>query len=149
MDWFEAFDHGKGEITLLPCNHWTMRNPFVGPNKSLWGSFLIKTASGPTIFVSGDSAYFKGFREIGREFSIDESLALIDSMKTTSDVYAPVSGEVLEINTELESRPELVNEDPFGEGWILKLKIKNPEELEGLMDAEQYEAYAAKEGESA
>ena len=89
------------------------------------------------------------FPKIGREFSIDESLALIDSMKTTSDVYAPVSGEVLEVNTELESRPELVNEDPFGEGWILKLKIKNPEELEGLMSAKQYEAYAAKEGESA
>ena len=76
LDWFDTYDQGERAITLLPCNHWTMRNPFVGPNRSLWGSFLIKTASGPTVFVSGDSAYFKGFQEIGREFSID--LAMIN-----------------------------------------------------------------------
>ncbi|HBF42205.1 MAG TPA: hypothetical protein DDW42_00990, partial [Desulfobacteraceae bacterium] len=71
MDWFETFKEGNLEITLLPCNHWTMRNPLIGPNRSLWGSFLVKTASGVTIFISGDTAYFKGFREIGEEFSID------------------------------------------------------------------------------
>ena len=71
MDWFDTYKDGKLEITLLPCNHWTMRNPMVGPNRSLWGSFLVKTASGPTIFISGDTAYFDGFREIGEEFSID------------------------------------------------------------------------------
>jgi L-ascorbate metabolism protein UlaG (beta-lactamase superfamily) len=71
MDWFDTFSEGKLEITLLPCNHWTMRNPFVGPNRSLWGSFLIKTASGFTIYISGDTGYFEGFREIGEEFSID------------------------------------------------------------------------------
>ena len=71
MDWFDTYKDGKLEITLLPCNHWTMRNPLVGPNRSLWGSFLVKTASGSTIFISGDTAYFDGFREIGEEFSID------------------------------------------------------------------------------
>ena len=71
LDWFDAYRQGKLEITLLPCNHWTMRNPLTGPNRSLWGSFLIKTASGRTIFIGGDSAYFDGFREIGKEFSID------------------------------------------------------------------------------
>jgi N-acyl-phosphatidylethanolamine-hydrolysing phospholipase D len=71
MDWFDTYKDGKLEITLLPCNHWTMRNPLVGPNRSLWGSFLVKTASGPTIFISGDTAYFDGFRDIGEEFSID------------------------------------------------------------------------------
>ena len=71
MDWFDTFKDGKLEITLLPCNHWTMRNPLVGPNRSLWGSFLVKTASGTTIFISGDTAYFEGFREIGEEFFID------------------------------------------------------------------------------
>ncbi len=75
-DWFDTFKDGKLEIMLLPCNHWTMRNPITGPNTSLWGSFLIKTASGTTIFISGDTAYFEGFREIGREFSID--LAIIN-----------------------------------------------------------------------
>jgi glycine cleavage system H protein len=86
------------------------------------------------------------FSKIGKEFSIGESLALIDSMKTTSDVYAPVSGEVLEVNEELESRPELMNEDPYGEGWILKMKIKNPDDLGNLMNMEDYEAYLEKEG---
>ena len=89
------------------------------------------------------------FPKTGKEFLKGESMALIDSMKTTSDVYAPVSGEVLEVNGELEPRPELMNEDPYGEGWILKLKIKNPDDLEGLMNAEDYEAYLAKEGEAA
>ncbi|UCE37146.1 MAG: glycine cleavage system protein GcvH [Thermoplasmata archaeon] len=89
------------------------------------------------------------FPKVGKEFSIGESLALIDSMKTTSDVYAPISGEILEINSELESRPELLNEDPYGEGWILKLNIKNPNELEDLMNAEEYEAHVEKEAEGA
>jgi len=71
MDWFDTFSEGELEITLLPCNHWTMRNPFVGPNRSLWGSFLIKTTGGLTIYISGDTSYFGGFREIGEEFSID------------------------------------------------------------------------------
>jgi L-ascorbate metabolism protein UlaG (beta-lactamase superfamily) len=71
LDWFETYREGELEITLLPCNHWTMRNPLIGPNRSLWGSFLIKTASGPTVYISGDTAYFEGLREIGKEFAID------------------------------------------------------------------------------
>jgi len=71
LDWFDTCTQEKLEITLLPCNHWTMRDPLAGPNRSLWGSFLIKTASGHTIFIGGDTAYFDGFREIGKEFSID------------------------------------------------------------------------------
>lgn len=89
------------------------------------------------------------FPKIGMEFSLGESLALIDSMKTTSDLYAPVSGEIIEVNSQLEERPELMNEDPFGEGWIIRLKIKNPSELENLMNVEEYDAHIAKEGESA
>ena len=71
LDWFDTYTQERLEITLLPCNHWTMRNPVTGPNRSLWGSFLIKTRSGKTIFIGGDAAYFDGFREIGKEFSID------------------------------------------------------------------------------
>ena len=74
LDWFDTFSQGDREITLLPCKHWTMRNPLTGPNKSLWGSYLIKTASGPTIFISGDTAYFRGFKEIGEEFDIDVAI---------------------------------------------------------------------------
>ncbi len=71
LDWFDAFDDGKRKITLLPCNHWTMRSPLIGPNRSLWGSFLIETASGPTVYIGGDSGYFRGFSEIGASFPID------------------------------------------------------------------------------
>ena len=71
LDWFDSHTDGGLKITLLPCHHWTMRNPLLGPNRSLWGSFLIQTASGPTIFVAGDSGYFNGFEELGRDFDID------------------------------------------------------------------------------
>ena len=71
LDWYDVYQEGKREITLLPCNHWTMRNPIVGPNRSLWGSYVIKTAFGKTIYVSGDTAFFDGFGEIGRQFDID------------------------------------------------------------------------------
>jgi L-ascorbate metabolism protein UlaG (beta-lactamase superfamily) len=76
LDWLDTYDDGKREFTMIPCDHWTMRNPIEGPNTSLWGSYLLKTASGPTIYLSGDTAYFDRFREIGQEFSID--LAIIN-----------------------------------------------------------------------
>ena len=71
LDWFQSYSNSGQEITLVPCNHWTMRNPITGPNTSLWGSYLIKTASGFTVFVSGDTAYFDRFKEIGRDQKID------------------------------------------------------------------------------
>lgn len=71
MDWYDSLSDGNREIILLPCNHWTMRNPFTGPNRSLWGSYLIRTAAGKTIYVSGDTAWFDGFSEIGETFDID------------------------------------------------------------------------------
>jgi len=71
LEWFESYSDPDRKITLLPCSHWTMRNPFMGPNRSLWGSFLIQTATGPTIFISGDAAYFHGYEELAREFKVD------------------------------------------------------------------------------
>lgn len=71
LDWYESYRSGGREIILLPCNHWTMRNPVAGPNLGLWGSYLIRTATGPTVYVSGDTAYFDGFDQIGAEFDID------------------------------------------------------------------------------
>ncbi len=71
LDWYDTYRDGEREIILLPCNHWTMRNPVEGPNRSLWGSYIFKTAAGKTIYISGDTAYFDGFREIGRQFDID------------------------------------------------------------------------------
>jgi N-acyl-phosphatidylethanolamine-hydrolysing phospholipase D len=71
LDWFDHCLADGREITLLPCNHWTMRNPLAGPNTGLWGSYLLRTRSGPTIYISGDTAYFDGFAQIGSEFDID------------------------------------------------------------------------------
>ncbi|OEU55514.1 MAG: hypothetical protein BA868_06805 [Desulfobacterales bacterium C00003106] len=71
LDWFDSYKDGKREIILLPCNHWTMRNPLIGPNDSLWGSYLIKGASGYNILVAGDAAYFDRYRELGQECAID------------------------------------------------------------------------------
>ncbi len=71
LDWFEEFRWENWRITLLPCNHWTMRNPLVGPNTALWGSFLIRTPGGGCIFIGGDTGYFDGFEQLGREGDID------------------------------------------------------------------------------
>jgi N-acyl-phosphatidylethanolamine-hydrolysing phospholipase D len=76
LDWYDTDDRDGMEITLLPCMHWTMRNPLMGANNSLCGSFLIKTTTGRIIYISGDTSYFRGFQEIGQEFSID--LAIIN-----------------------------------------------------------------------
>lgn len=71
LDWFDSVSDVSRQILLLPCNHWTMRSLLSDYNKSLWGSYLIRTASGKNIYVSGDTAYFDRFDEIGREFDID------------------------------------------------------------------------------
>jgi len=71
LDWYDSHYDGRRKITLLPCNHWTMRNPLSGPNRSLWGSYLIQTASGYTIYIAGDTAYFDGFEQLGQEYKID------------------------------------------------------------------------------
>jgi len=71
LDWFQAYRTGGVTITFLPCDHWTMRNPIIGPNTGLWGSYVIQSDGGPTIFLSGDTAYFDRFGEIGDMFDID------------------------------------------------------------------------------
>ncbi len=71
LDWFEEFRWQDWRVTLLPCNHWTMRNPFAGPNTALWGSFLVRTPGGAVLFIAGDTAYFDGFEQIGAESDID------------------------------------------------------------------------------
>ena len=76
LDWYDTYRDNDLSITLLPSNHWTMRSPIRGPNRSLWGGYLIRTSTGYTIYVSGDSAYFDGFEELGRDYAID--LAIIN-----------------------------------------------------------------------
>ncbi len=79
--------------------------------------------------------------DIGREVSKDESVAVVESVKAASDVYSPVSGEIVEVNPELDSSPEIVNSSPYDEGWFFKVKLSNPDELTMLMNADDYENY--------
>ena len=77
----------------------------------------------------------------GDEVSQGDIIATIESVKAAADVYAPVGGKVVAVNENLDDNPEIVNEDPYGEAWLIKLEIADPAELDGLMDAAAYEAY--------
>lgn len=74
----------------------------------------------------------------GFEFEKDDEFGTIEAVKTVSELYAPASGEIVEINDQLEAEPELVNDDPYGDGWMVKISLKDPSELDDLMDAEAY-----------
>jgi len=76
--------------------------------------------------------------EVGDTVSTGDDVAVAESVKAASDIYAPVTGEVIEVNEDLEDSPELVNSDAFGDGWLFKLKIEDEGELETLLDAEGY-----------
>ena len=78
--------------------------------------------------------------EIGRVVKSGEAVAVLESVKSVSDVYSPTTGEISGINEELENHPERINEDPFGEGWVFKLKT-TATSFPGMMDASAYEAY--------
>lgn len=79
--------------------------------------------------------------DIGKTVARGKEAAVVESVKAASEVYAPVSGEVVEVNSELEGAPGLVNEDAEGKGWFLKLKVTNPDELSELMDEAAYKAF--------
>ncbi|MCM2316173.1 MAG: glycine cleavage system protein GcvH [Thermoanaerobaculia bacterium] len=83
--------------------------------------------------------------QVGSQVEANEEFGNIESVKAASELFSPVTGEVVEINEELASRPELVNTDPYGDGWMLRVKLTSPEELDVLMTAEEYEEYVEKE----
>uniref|UniRef100_A0A7C3SNM5 Glycine cleavage system H protein n=1 Tax=Dictyoglomus turgidum TaxID=513050 RepID=A0A7C3SNM5_9BACT len=85
----------------------------------------------------GDIVYVD-LPEIGKTVKQNDVLAVIESVKSASDVYSPISGKVIEVNEKLKEKPEIINEDPYHEGWIAKLEISNPNELDTLMNAEEY-----------
>ena len=86
--------------------------------------------------------------EIGQELEQKKEFAVIESVKAAFDIYAPASGEVVEINKELEDSPECINEDPYGAGWIVKILPSNPSELKNLMSVEEYRANLEAEAEA-
>lgn len=78
--------------------------------------------------------------EVGRNVKVGESVAVLESVKSVADVYTPVTGEIIDVNTNLEDHPELINDDAFGDGWILKISVSSPN-LSSLLDADGYQAY--------
>ncbi len=79
--------------------------------------------------------------EVGTVLDRSDEVAVVESVKAAAEVYAPVSGEVLEVNEDLNGDPSLVNTDPFGDGWFAKLKLSDPDELDELMDEDTYKKF--------
>jgi glycine cleavage system H protein len=88
----------------------------------------------------GDVVYVE-LPEVGRQVQKGKEAAVVESVKAASEVYAPISGEVMAINDTLTSEPARINSDPMGEGWFLKLRVANPKELDGLLDEVAYTAF--------
>ena len=88
----------------------------------------------------GDLVYVE-LPEVGDECTKGENISVIESVKAASDLVAPVSGSIIEVNSRLEEEPEIVTEDSMGEGWFIKVKLSDPAELDELMDEEAYNSF--------
>ena len=104
-------DHGDGTVTIGITDH-------------------AQAALGDLVFVE--------LPEVGRAVAIEEACAVVESVKAASDIYSPLSGEIAEVNSDLTDAPETINEDPYEAGWIFKLRLADPAELAGLLDANAY-----------
>ena len=98
-----------------------------------------QSALGDLVFVEVPDA--------GRSLSANEACAVVESVKAASDVYSPVSGEVLAGNDALKAHPELINQEPYAAGWLFKVRPKSPADVEGLMSAAEYGEYLAREAQ--
>ena len=88
----------------------------------------------------GDIVYVE-IETVGQTLAKDEIFGSVEAVKTVSDLFLPIAGEVLEVNAALNDQPELVNTDPFGEGWMIKMKVSNIADLDSLMDVDTYQAH--------
>ena len=108
-----------------------------GKRATLGISNFAQDALGDVVFVD--------LPQVGAKLSAEAELGEVESTKATSTIYSPLSGTVVAINQDLEEHPELLNQDPYGRGWIAVLELSNPSEVDGLMTAEQYEAFLTSE----
>lgn len=100
---------------------------------------------GVTDFAQGElgDIVFVELEEPGFTFEEDEEFGTIEAVKTVSELFAPVSGEIVEVNEKLENNPELVNDDPYGDGWMVKIKMDDSSQLDDLMSADDYKEITA------
>ena len=94
----------------------------------------------------GDVVYVE-LPKVGDTFAANESFGSVESVKAVSEVFCPISGDIAAVNESLNDTPEKVNEDPYGEGWLIKIEISDPKELEELMSSKDYAAYIKEESE--
>ncbi len=113
-----VLDNGDGTVTIGITDH-------------------AQEALGDVVFVE--------LPEVGRALAVGDEFGVIESVKAASDLYAPVAGEVLDVNDALEESPEAVNESPYEDGWIMKVRLDDPSDLDNLLDADAYQAVAAAE----
>lgn len=97
---------------------------------------------GITDFAQGElgDIVFVEIETEGEELAAEEVFGTVEAVKTVSDLFMPVAGEVLEVNSAIADNPALVNEDPYGDGWMIKVKVNNPDDVSALLDAAGYEA---------
>lgn len=97
---------------------------------------------GITDFAQGElgDIVFVEIETVGETLDKGETFGTVEAVKTVSDLFMPVAGEVTEFNTALEDRPELINKDPYGEGWMIRIRLSDPAQLDELMDADAYQA---------
>ena len=98
---------------------------------------------GITDFAQGElgDIIFVEFPSVGEKYSAGDPFGTVEAVKTVADLYMPVGGEILEINTALDDAPETVNQDPYQGGWLVKISVSAPADFDGLMDAERYKAH--------
>ncbi|OQX56788.1 MAG: glycine cleavage system protein H [Thermotoga sp. 4484_232] len=94
----------------------------------------------------GDVVYVE-LPDVGKKVKKGEAVLTVESVKAASDVYSPADGEVVEVNETLNDNPGLINEDPEGKGWIFKIKVENPSQLDELLSEEEYKKFCEEEGE--
>ena len=101
---------------------------------------------GITDFAQGElgDVVFVELPAVGDTLSKDATFGTIEAVKAVSDLFAPLTGEVIEVNAALGDTPELVNKEPYGQGWMLKIRISNPDEVSSLLDATAYQALTGK-----
>lgn len=116
------------ELKFAPSHEWVRDNN--DGTVTLGISNHAQALLGDVVFVD--------LPDIDDELVLGETFSLVESVKAASDIYAPVSGTVIEINEELEDSPELINEEPYEGGWIVKIKLSNSDELSGLISGDAY-----------
>lgn len=115
------------ELKFLPSHEWV----------SVDGDVATVGVSDHAQELLGDLVFVE-LPEVESDISAGDSVGVIESVKAASDTYAPISGEIIEVNSELEDSPERINDDPYGDGWMYKVKMEDVGELDNLLDADSY-----------